>query len=194
MSSSSAAVRASRSRSSACRRARAQTTWADSYGDDQMVLNVGRTWRVGPEPEYLCVWYSAEARTRADRRVGAVFARRRATTAVHAEFECGRPRIDCAGCYTRSYPPATPGSRGRYYLEWFEVATGAPDPTQEHFERRVRAHSDLELNVVALPIGPWRPDPSGSPRGASPTSPPRRALGRRGARGDLAGTGRRRLR
>src|SRR3712207_7406930 len=31
-----------------------QSGWAGDYGDDVTVVNVGRSWRIGPEPEYLC--------------------------------------------------------------------------------------------------------------------------------------------
>ena len=38
-----------------------QSGWAGDYGDDLTVLNVGRSWRIGPEPEYLCAWYTPTA-------------------------------------------------------------------------------------------------------------------------------------
>ena len=38
-----------------------QEGWDTGYGEDQLVLNIGRTWRLGPEPEYLAVWYSPQA-------------------------------------------------------------------------------------------------------------------------------------
>ena len=133
----------------------AQSTWAADYGADQIVLNVGRTWRVGPEPEYLCAWYSPEHGLERIDDWETVF-RSGGHDAVHAEFE-SVARIDCAGCYTTLFP-ATPGTRGRYYLEWFEVAAGASESQlQDHFQRRARDHSDLDLNVVALPIGAMAP-------------------------------------
>ena len=51
---------------------RGQTGWAGDYDDDVTVLNVGRSWRIGPEPEYLCAWYSRNAAS-SDRRVGGAF-------------------------------------------------------------------------------------------------------------------------
>ena len=36
----------------------AQAGWDDAYGEDRLLLNVGRTWRLGPEPEYIGVWHS----------------------------------------------------------------------------------------------------------------------------------------
>src|SRR5688572_29485222 len=38
-----------------------QSGWEGSWSEDQMVLNMGRTWRLGPEPEYMTVWYTATA-------------------------------------------------------------------------------------------------------------------------------------
>jgi hypothetical protein len=38
-----------------------QTGWAGDYDDDVPLLNLGRTWRMGPEPEYLTAWYSPSA-------------------------------------------------------------------------------------------------------------------------------------
>ena len=133
----------------------AQTLWADSYGDDQIVLNVGRTWRIGPEPEYLCVWFTpGQGLERIDdweHLFGAG-----AHDTVNVEFEAVA-RIDRAGCYTALVAPVQ-GSRGRYYIEWFEVAANAStDQLRERFERRAGAHGELELNVVALPIGPMAP-------------------------------------
>jgi hypothetical protein len=30
--------------------------WARAHPDDELVLLIGRTWRLGPKPPYLCVW------------------------------------------------------------------------------------------------------------------------------------------
>jgi hypothetical protein len=133
----------------------AQTTWASDYGADQIVLNVGRTWRVGPDPEYMCAWYSPEHGLERIDEWETVF-RSGGHDAVHAEFE-SVARIDRAGCYTTLFP-ATPGSRGRYCVEWFELVPGASEAQlRDHFEQRARDHGNLDLNVVALPIGAMAP-------------------------------------
>ena len=36
----------------------AQQSWASGHGEDRLLLSAGRTWRLGPEPEYLHVWHS----------------------------------------------------------------------------------------------------------------------------------------
>src|SRR5689334_23778934 len=35
-----------------------QGRWAGQYPEDRLILNIGRTWRLGPEPEYLAVWHT----------------------------------------------------------------------------------------------------------------------------------------
>jgi hypothetical protein len=137
------------------RTAHAQTMWADSYGDDEMVLNVGRTWRIGPGPEYLCVWYSAAYGLERIDDWERLFAAG-AHDSVNVEFEAVA-RIDRAGCYT-AVIPAVRGSRGRYYFEWFELVAGAsPEQVRDHFDSRAKAHKELELNAVGLPLGPMAP-------------------------------------
>src|ERR1700745_2382748 len=34
----------------------AHRNWTIAYPQDRLVLNIARTWRLGPEPEYLAVW------------------------------------------------------------------------------------------------------------------------------------------
>ena len=38
-----------------------QDAWSEEYADDVLVLNMGRTFRTGPEPSYLAVWHTASA-------------------------------------------------------------------------------------------------------------------------------------
>ena len=38
-----------------------QSGWESSWSEDQMILSVGRTWRLGPEPEYMTVWHTPTA-------------------------------------------------------------------------------------------------------------------------------------
>ena len=35
-----------------------QGGWGDDYQDDVTLLGVGRSWRMGPEPEYMHIWYT----------------------------------------------------------------------------------------------------------------------------------------
>jgi hypothetical protein len=136
---------------------RGQTGWAGEYGDDQLVLNVGRTWRIGPEPEYVAVWYNAAAGVERIAEWERIF-----TSGEAAHFE--EPfklaaRIDAAGCYEPLLDPV-PGRGGPYYAEFFEPAA---DVSQERvrslFDDR-RGRSGLELNLLVQRIGRLGPDPS----------------------------------
>ena len=53
----------------------AQQSWASGHGEDRLLLSAGRTWRLGPEPEYLHVWHSP-ARPAAPGRLGRHLPRR----------------------------------------------------------------------------------------------------------------------
>ena len=35
-----------------------QTGWAGDNPEEVLLANLGRTWRTGPEPEYLAFWYT----------------------------------------------------------------------------------------------------------------------------------------
>ena len=38
-----------------------QDGWAGQYGADRLLLHMGRTWRIGPEPEYVAVWLTPDS-------------------------------------------------------------------------------------------------------------------------------------
>jgi hypothetical protein len=137
---------------------RGQTAWAGEYGEDQLVLNLGRTWRVGPEPEYVAVWYNAAAGLERIAEWERIF-----TSGEAARFE--EPfklaaRIDAAGCYEPLLDPV-PGGGGPYYAEFFEPAARASgDAVRSFFDER-RRRSGLELNLLVQRIGRLGPDPAG---------------------------------
>jgi len=136
-----------------------QTGWAAEYGDDIAVLNIARTWRIGDEPEYLCVWYSP--RHGLD-RVDAWEATFRSGDADRFEqpFRVAA-RIDRAGCYMPLLEPVV-GTAGRYYAEWFDIEPGQTrqDVTELYLERRGR-HGELTLDLLVDRIGMLAPEPRG---------------------------------
>ena len=70
-------------------------------------------------------------------------------------------RIDAAGCYEPLLEPVV-ASKGRYYAEWFDVASGADhDAVRGAFEKRRSRHPDMELNLLVDRIGRLGPDPRG---------------------------------
>ncbi len=133
-----------------------QTGWADQYAEDELVVNLGRTWRVGPEPEYLAVWLN---RTSGLELLGQ----------WEDEFKSGNAdalekpmqvvsRLDRAGCYRPLREPVR-GVNGPYYIEYLDFAPGATtDQVTEFFDKRSAAHSNLTLHVLADRIGHLGPD------------------------------------
>jgi hypothetical protein len=138
---------------------RGQTGWAGEYAEDVLLLNLGRTFRTGPEPEYLSVWYTPNGGLE---RIGVwdeVF-----KSGEAADFE--EPfklaaRIDKAGCYEPLLDPA-PGSKGPYYGEYFDFAAGVrQDDVRVYYEERRGRHAQLELLLCIDRIGKLGPDPRG---------------------------------
>jgi hypothetical protein len=134
-----------------------QEAWAAGHGTDRLILNAGRTWRLGPEPEYLGIWCTGEAGferlddwTRAFQERGE----------VGDEATMSRvARIDFAGCYRALDPPA-PARGGVYYVEAFRPG-GADDEIRLAYRDRARNHPELALNLVTVRIGKLAPDPGG---------------------------------
>jgi hypothetical protein len=138
---------------------RGQSGWAGEYANDRLVLNLARTWRMGPEPEYVAVWYSPGAGLE---RIGEWERIFTSGEASHFEepFKLAA-RIDSAGCYEPLTEPV-PGRGGPYYAEFFEPArTAARERVRSFFEERRERHDGLELHLVALRIGKLGPDPPG---------------------------------
>jgi len=136
-----------------------QSGWAGDYGDDITVLNVGRSWRIGPEPEYLCAWYTPTAGVDRLDEWERVF-RSGDADAYEEPFRLAA-RIDAAGCYEPLLEPVV-GSKGKYYAEWFDLADGAGhDDVRGWYEERRAAHADLDLNLLIDRIGLLGPDPRG---------------------------------
>jgi hypothetical protein len=136
---------------------RGQTGWAGEYGDDELVLNVGRTWRLGPEPEYFAAWYNRAAGLE---RIGdweRIFTSGEAS-AFEEPFKLAA-RIDKAGCYEPLVEPV-PGKGGPYYVEYVDFAPGATrQDVADFYGGRRSSHPDLELNLLVDRIGVLGPDP-----------------------------------
>lgn len=136
-----------------------QSGWAGDYGDDVTVLNVGRSWRIGPEPEYLCVWYTPTAGIERLDEWERVF-RSGDADAYEEPFRLAA-RIDAAGCYEPLVEPIV-GTKGKYYAEWFDHRPGvSQDEVRAYYEERRARHPDLDLNLLIDRIGLLGPDPRG---------------------------------
>jgi hypothetical protein len=136
-----------------------QARWAAAYGDDRLILNLGRTWRLGAEPEYVCVWHTP---AKGANRLGdwaAIFA---SGEADHIEVPfTAVGRIDVAGFYEPLHEPVA-GRGPVYYAEFFDVAPGASrDDVAAFFGERATQQPDRVLNLAADRIGKLGPDPRG---------------------------------
>lgn len=136
---------------------RGQVGWAGDYPDDVILANLGRSWRLGPEPEYICVWWTAnQGLDRIDD-----WERAFSSSEAQAFEEPFRlaARIDRAGCYEPLLDPIV-GTSERYYLEFIDFADGASrDDVRSAYQERQARHGVLTLNLLADRIGQLGPDP-----------------------------------
>ena len=134
-----------------------QEGWAAGHGEDRLLLSAGRTWRLGPEPEYLHVWYTPGGGLERLDAWETIF---RAGEAQRHDETVGRvSRIDRAGCYAPLLPPLE-GREGTYYAEFFRP-TGDAAAVRAHYEARRRRHPALRLILLASRIGRLAPEPGG---------------------------------
>ena len=134
-----------------------QSGWEGSWSEDQMLLSVGRTWRLGPEPEYMTVWYTPTGGFGRIDDWDEIF---RSGAAAEAEKPFREvARIERAGCYEPLLDPIRQ-SGGIYYAEFFDPA-GSSDAIRELYLQRAASHPLLTLALCIVRIGKLAPDPGG---------------------------------
>jgi len=133
--------------------------WASDHADDVAVLMLGRTWRLGPEPEYLTVWHSPAFGLERFDDWERVF-RSGEADGYEEPFQMAA-RIDRAGCYDALVEPVASPSE-RFYAEFFDWEPGSDrDAVVAHFNDRTGRHDEAELCLLADRIGHLGPDPRG---------------------------------
>src|SRR5215470_12895048 len=125
---------------------------------DRMVLQLGRTLRIGPAPTYLAFWRIPqvdrldewEAYFRSD-----AWPRNRRSTAMHRAVH-----IQGAGLYDELFDGEAPPT-ALYQVEYFdaEAARGGAD-IMSWFAGRQRAHPESKICYVLRRIGLLGPDPA----------------------------------
>jgi hypothetical protein len=150
-----------------------QSGWEGSWNEDQMILNMGRTWRLGPEPEYMTVWYTPTAGLGRIDDWDKVF-RSGEADALEKPFR-EVARIERAGCYEALLDPVRQSATsvvaerseesprpqsGIYYAEFFEPV-GSDDAIRERYSKRAASHPNLTLALCIVRIGKLAPDPGG---------------------------------
>lgn len=133
-----------------------QDDWAAEQTDDVIVAKLGRTYRLGPDPEYLYAWWVPRHGLERLDEWESAFAS--AGDTIGASIEA-IGRIDRAGCYDPLEEPIVATSE-RYYLERLDFAPGATreDVRALYAERRAK-HPELTLNLLIDRIGGLAPDP-----------------------------------
>jgi hypothetical protein len=149
-----------------------QSGWANSFSKDEMILSVGRTWRLGPEPEYMTIWHTPGTGLERIDEWDTIFRSGEADELDKPFREVAW--IERAGCYepllTPRRRPATSASaepsagsdrRGDvYYAEFFEPV-GSRDAIRELYSRRAASHPSLALALCVTRIGKLAPNPGG---------------------------------
>ncbi len=135
-----------------------QDGWAGQYGADRLLLHMGRTWRIGPEPEYVAVWLTPDSGMDRLDDWARAFASGEAD-AFEKPMEVAA-RLDAAGCYEALREPEAHRG-GRYYAEYFDFEPGASqDDVRAFFEHRQQGNGH-GLPVLVDRIGHLGPDPRG---------------------------------
>jgi hypothetical protein len=134
-----------------------QAAWDEAFADDELLLNLARTWRIGPLPPYLCIWHQPHADLEQLDRWEQIF---ESGSVDDIEDPINLViRIDHAGCYRPLLPPAR-GRSGPYYTEFFEERDGAgAEAVAELYRERAARHDGLQLHLLARRIGHLGPDP-----------------------------------
>ena len=146
--------------------------WSEDYADDVLLLNLGRTFRTGPDPG---TWRSGTRRRAgsSESATGSGSSRRTRRTRLEEPFKLGA-RIDTAGCYEPLLEPVH-GRDGLYYAEYFDLAPGASrDDVRDAYEERrarhdeTRARTSLVDRIGQPGPGSARAGDLGRPRLGSP--------------------------
>jgi hypothetical protein len=136
-----------------------QDQWSEDYEEDVLLLNLGRTFRTGPDPWYLAVWHTPGAGLERIGHWERVFKAHEADE-LEEHFKLGA-RIDTAGCYEPLAEP-TRTRDGLYYAEYFDLAPGATrEDARDAYEARRARHDGSDLVLLCDRIGKLGPDPRG---------------------------------
>ncbi|MDE2809296.1 MAG: hypothetical protein OXN90_12835 [Gemmatimonadota bacterium] len=136
--------------------AQGQEGWDSGY-EDELVLSVGRTWRLGPDPGYMTVWHTRNAGLDRIDAWDRIFRSGEADDLEQPFFQVAR--IDVAGCYDPLLEPV-PARNGTYYAEFFSAHDTA-DAVRSFYESRAKQHPEFTLNLLVQRIGKLAPEPGG---------------------------------
>jgi len=136
-----------------------QQGWESSFSEDQLILNVARTWRLGPEPEYFTVWFSPNSTFDRLDCWERTFRARKSDSYGYGSPLRRVARMDYAGCYEPMLTPIR-AKTGIYYVEMFRPIK-ASTAIRRFFEERAPNHRGFTLNLLVRRLGRLAPDPGG---------------------------------
>lgn len=134
-------------------------TGADSGGDDDMVAQLGRTLRLGPDPGYMAIW-----RCRGMDKLDEwerYFSSSEALQDRHGQASHRAITFAGAGCYDELLTGPAIGN-GLQYIEYFVPDNAIPSQqVTGFFSQREQQVKDGTLHLVLQRIGLLGPDPGG---------------------------------
>jgi hypothetical protein len=136
-----------------------QPRWSALFPEDKLLLNLGRTWRIGAEPEYMAVWFNASSSLERLDQWARTFTDQSQIPELpvieHAFLTSAR--IESAGALEPLGEPSA-GQGPAYYVESFSPGASTSGASlREAFERRTLPGTQLHL--LARRIGLLGPDP-----------------------------------
>jgi hypothetical protein len=134
-----------------------QEGWDAEYAEDQLVWSAARTWRLGPAPEYLGVWYTPGGSLARIDDWDRIF--RSGHADVHENVFRHAAIIERAGCYQPLREPVR-ARDGIYYAEYFRPNADST-AIERFFDERIRQHPNFTLNLLVQRIGLLAPEPGG---------------------------------
>jgi hypothetical protein len=136
-----------------------QAGWAGDNPDEILLANLGRSWRTGPEPEYMAFWYTPKQGLDRFDDWERIFRSGEADEFEEPFKIAGR--IDKAGSYDPLIEPKVVETE-RVYIEFFDFGEGSTrGDVRAAYEERAAAHTELTLNFVLDRIGRLGPEPRG---------------------------------
>jgi hypothetical protein len=133
-----------------------EASWAEG-AVDRMVLQLGRTFRLGPRPSYLCLWDIPNI-DRLDAWEeyfhSAAALQNLRSQAMHRAIN-----IDRAGLYDTLHQ-GKPLTAPMYLVEYCQPATEANAEIREAFEDRAARHGQLRLLLLLRRVGHLGPEPA----------------------------------
>jgi len=136
-----------------------QAAWDDP--NDRLVLNIGRTLRLGPHPAYMAFWKCAHVMRRLDEW-------EEHFRSDHALKDAGENAthktiwLSDAGCFDEVVEGPMADAKGLQYVEFFQApAEVANEAVAAHFKARAGKHPKGVLNHVVRRIGLLAPSAMG---------------------------------